>query len=100
MPPSASAASPTMRTTSSSSETSPPTSTSLHALLADLVHAGVDLLLGVARLLGLAQVVDRDVGAVLGEAHGDRLADPRAAAGDQHVLALQARAGRRGGSRR
>ena len=72
----------------------------LDALLADLVHAGVDLLLGLARLLGLAEVVDRDVGAVLGEAHGDRLPDARAAARDQDVLALQARHGRRGGSRR
>ena len=63
-----------------------------HALLAHLAHARVDLLLGVVRLLGLAQVVDRDVGAVLGEAHGDRLADPGAAAGDEHVLALAGRA--------
>jgi hypothetical protein len=53
--------------------------------------ASPDLLLGLVRLLGLPEVVDRDVGAMLGEAHGDRLADPRAAAGDQHVLALQAR---------
>ena len=62
----------------------------LHADLADLVHAGVDLLLGLARLLGLLEVVDRDVGAVLGEAHRDRLADAGRSAGDQDVLALQA----------
>ena len=48
-----------------------------YALPLDLGDAGVHLLLGVARLLGLAQVVDRDVRAVLGEAHGDRLPDAR-----------------------
>ena len=60
-----------------------------HALLLDAFDAGVDLLLGVAGLVGLAQVVDRDVRAVLGEADRDRLADSRRAAGDEHVLALQ-----------
>ena len=76
MPPSPSTASPTMRTTSSSLETSPLDEHVLDALLLDLVDAGVDLLLGLCGLLGLAQVVDRDVGAVLGEAHRDRLPDP------------------------
>ena len=52
----------------------------LHALALHLADAGVDLLLGLLRLLGLAQVVDRDVRAVLGEAHGDRLPDAGAAA--------------------
>jgi hypothetical protein len=62
----------------------------LHAGLADLVEARVDLLLGLLGLLRLAQVVDRDVRAVLGKAHGDRLPDPGGAAGHEHVLALQA----------
>ena len=62
----------------------------LYALLLHLRDAGVHLLLGLLRLLGLAQVVDRDVRAVLGEAHRDRLPDARAAARDEHVLALQA----------
>src|SRR3954469_1787710 len=61
------------------------------AHLLDLRRAGVDLLLGVVRLFGLAQVVDRDVRAVLGEAHRDGLADARAAAGDEHVLAAKSR---------
>src|SRR4029453_9061271 len=60
------------------------------ALLAHLVHAGVDALLGVLGLAGLAQVVDRNVRAVLREADRDRLPDPRASAGDQDVLALDA----------
>ena len=89
-PPSCSTASPTMRTTSSSWETSAPDEHVAHALALHLGHAGLDLLRGAGRLLGLAEVVDGHVGAVLGEAHRDRLADPRAAAGDQHVLALQA----------
>jgi hypothetical protein len=48
------------------------------------------MLLGLARLFGLCEVVDRDIGALLGEAHGDRLADAGAAAGDEDVLALEA----------
>ena len=51
MPPSSSAASPTMRTTSSSSETSPCDEHVADALLAHAVNAGVDLLLGVLRLV-------------------------------------------------
>ena len=39
-----------------------------NALLVHAVHAGVHLLLGVLRLVRAAQVVDRDVRAVLGEA--------------------------------
>ena len=50
----------------------------------------MDLLLGAGCLVGRGQVVDRDVRAVLGEAHGDRLPDPGGAAGHQDVLALQA----------
>ena len=57
------------------------------AVLAHLPQAGVHLLLGPGRLVGRGQVVDRDVGAVLGEPHGGRLADPGGAAGDQDVLA-------------
>ena len=49
------------------------------------------LLLGPGRLGGRGQVVDRDVGAVLGEPHGGRLADPGGAAGHQDVLAQQVR---------
>jgi len=59
------------------------------AVLPKLADAGVDLLLGVGGLLRVAQVVDGDVGAVGGEPHGDRLADAGAAAGDEHVLALE-----------
>ena len=60
-------------------------------VLAYLPQAGVHLLLGPGRLVGRGQVVDRDVGAVLGEPHGGRLADPGGAAGHQDVLAQQAR---------
>ena len=56
------------------------------AVLLNLAHAGMHLLLGPCRLVGRGQVVDRDVGAVLGEAHGDRLADPGRATGDQQFL--------------
>ena len=59
------------------------------AHLGNLGGAGMHSLLGVGGLVGLAQVVDCDVGAELGEADGDRLADARAAAGDEDVLALQ-----------
>ena len=61
----------------------------LHALLLDLVDAGMHLVLGVLGLVGGLQVVDRHVGAVLGEAHRDRLSDTRASPGDQDVLALE-----------
>ena len=60
------------------------------AVLPHLPQAGVHLLLGPGRLVGRGQVVDGDVGAVLGEPHGGRLPDPGGAAGHQHVLALQA----------
>src|SRR5262249_61115489 len=60
------------------------------ARLADGPDARVHLLLGLVRLVAAAEVVDRDVGAALGEANGDRLADPRGAAGDEDVLALEA----------
>jgi hypothetical protein len=59
-------------------------------VLLDRAHAGVHLLLGPGRLVGRAQVVDGGVGAVLGEAHGDRLPDSGGAPGDKDVLALQA----------
>src|SRR5215211_823595 len=62
----------------------------LDALLVDFVDAGVHLVLGLLGLLGLAEVVDRHVGAVLGEAHRDRLPDPGAAPGHEHVLVVEA----------
>jgi hypothetical protein len=55
------------------------------------VHARLNLLLGVYRLPRNAQVVDRDIRAVLGELDRDRLADTRRAAGDENALALQTR---------
>ena len=48
----------------------------LDAAALNLPHADLDLFLGIRGLLGLAQVVDRHVGAVLREANRDRLADP------------------------
>jgi hypothetical protein len=60
-----------------------------HAGLPDLVDAGVHLLLRAGRFARHAQVVDRNVGAVLCEPDGDRLADARGSAGDENVLALQ-----------
>jgi hypothetical protein len=42
------------------------------AVLLHTPGARVDLLLGLGCLVGRAQVVDGDVGAMLGEAHGDR----------------------------
>jgi hypothetical protein len=59
------------------------------AVLAHARDTGVNLLLGVLGLLGLTQIVDGDVCAVLGEADGDRLADTRCPAGDEDVLALE-----------
>jgi hypothetical protein len=59
------------------------------ALLPDPADTVADLLLGAGGLPRVAQVVDGDVGAVFGEAHGDRLADAGAAAGDEHVLVLE-----------
>src|SRR6266545_6437582 len=88
-PPSSAAASPTRRTASSSLETSPPDEHVADAVLLNLADAGVDLLLGAGGLLRVAQVVDGDVGAVGGEPHRDRLADAGAAAGDEHVLAIE-----------
>ena len=55
----------------------------------DTADAVLDLLLGLRRLVGSREVVDRDVRTVLGEAHGDRLADAGAAAGHEHVFSLQ-----------
>src|SRR5215208_714127 len=60
------------------------------AVLLNLAHAGMHLLLGPCRLVGRGQVVDGDVGAMRGEAHGDRLPDPGRATGYQQILALQA----------
>jgi hypothetical protein len=60
------------------------------AVLLDLVHTGVDLLLGRRGLVGRREIVDGDVGPVRGEADGDRLADAGRAARDEDVLALQA----------
>src|SRR5512132_1007861 len=59
------------------------------AMLVDPGDAGLDLLLGALGLLGPAPVVDGHVGAILREADGDRLPDAGAAAGDQHVPALE-----------
>src|SRR5919198_6282161 len=60
-----------------------------YSFLPDASEAGVYALFGLGCLLRGAQVVDRDVSPVSGETNGDRLADPRGAAGDQHVLAPQ-----------
>ena len=81
---------PTMRTTSSSSETSPCTSTSRTPSWRTRCTQAWTCSSVLGRLVRRRQVVDRDVGAVLGEAHGDRLADARGAAGDEDVLALDA----------
>src|SRR3954471_9810707 len=59
-----------------------------HLLHADL-DAVLDGLLRLLRALGRADVVDGDVDAFLAQPDGDRLADARAAAGDQCLLALQ-----------
>src|SRR4051812_7880227 len=59
-----------------------------HSLHADL-DAVLDGLLGFLRALGPAAVVDGDVDALLPGPDRDRLADARAAAGDQCLLALQ-----------
>src|SRR4051794_11891461 len=69
----------------------PWTRMSLTPGLPHFAQAGVHLLFGPDRLVGRGQVVDRNVGAVLGEPHGRGLADPRGAAGHQDVLAQQAR---------
>src|SRR5436190_10580890 len=53
------------------------------------LHPVLDCFLGGDRAFWWAHVVDRDVGALLTEADGDRLADARAAAGDQGNLVLQ-----------
>src|SRR5690606_5789554 len=50
---------------------------------------GLDQLPGVAGVLVLAQVGDRDVGALLGEGDGDGTADAGVAAGDERPLAGQ-----------
>src|SRR5262249_43251333 len=59
-----------------------------HLLHADL-HPLLDRFLGGDRAFRPAHVVDRYVGALLTQADGDRLADSRAAAGDEGELALQ-----------
>src|SRR5271165_4367787 len=61
--------------------------------LRHLLHADLDAVLdrfpGGDRAFWPAYVVDRDVGAFLAQADGDRLADSRAAAGDESDLVLQ-----------
>ena len=59
-----------------------------HLLHADL-HPVLDRFPGGDRAFRPAHVVDRDVGALLTQADGDRLADSRAAAGDESDLVLQ-----------
>jgi hypothetical protein len=59
-----------------------------HFLHADL-HPVLDRFPGGDRAFGRAHVVDRDVGALLAQADGDRLPDARAAAGDESNLVLQ-----------
>ena len=59
-----------------------------HLLHADL-HPVLYRFLGGDRAFGRAHVVDRYVRALLAEADGDRLADARAAAGDESNLVLQ-----------